>query len=522
MNEANQKFSFSRATLRIQLVLLVSTIVVVATVIFMLFTMYIQRQFFIEEFDNATLATIESARLGLEIGLKEENFESINTVVSWVKENDNVRFIALADEDGFLLATYPDNLSYTVDEIQSFGSIISYSDTLFVREEEWTSSIGGDGALFIGFSTKYLLELEQENIWNLAFIISIVLSGAVITSFFMAKGITRPLEQLRIVAKKISNNNLETRANNNAGSPEIRSVAVSFNTMVDKLMDTQKQRISEMETFNMSLEERNQKIEEINTKLIDSITYSIHIQQSILPGESLLNTEHYESFQLFRPKDIVSGDLYWFTEKDGKYYWAVVDCTGHGVPGSFMTVVGGTLLNNIIKSGKYTSAAEVLEILDDSVRDFLRQDEEETATRDGMDMSLIIFDPVEQKFTYSGARRHLIYIDQNGELQEIKSVRRSVGGKKIKTDRLFEDHHLDNMHDTMLYLTTDGFADQFSDTNEKFGSLRLKSIFAQIYRSPLDQQKNELTDILETHMGTEPQIDDITIVGINIRKTQPL
>lgn len=516
MEGAKSKFSFSRATLRTQLVLLVSTIVVIATVIFMLFTMYIQRQFFIEEFDNATLATIESARLGLEIGLKEENFESINMVLSWVKENDNVRFIALADEDGYLLASFPEEIPYSVQDLRNLGSVISYSDTLFVREEDWVSSIGGDGALFIGFSTQYLKDLEQENIWNLAFIISVVLSGAVITSFFMAKGITRPLEQLKIVTRKISNNNLETRANFDAGSPEIRSVAISFNTMVDKLMDTQKQRISEMETFNLSLEERNEKIEEINTKLIDSITYSINIQQSILPGESLLKTPHYDSFQLFRPKDIVSGDFYWFTQQAGKYYWAVVDCTGHGVPGAFMTVVGGTLLNNIIKSGENKSAADILEKLDASVRDFLRQDEEKTATRDGMDMSLVIYDPTKHDIIYSGARRHLIYVDNAGELQEIKSVRRSIGGKKVKTDRPFADHYIPSVQGSTLYLTTDGYADQFSDSNQKFGSLRLKSIFTEIHKKPLADQESHLNHILENHMGSEPQIDDITIVGINI------
>jgi signal transduction histidine kinase len=260
--------AFFRLRLRTQMVAAVSFLVVIALVSFAFFSLQQQRKFYMTEFNNATLATIEAARLALDIGLKDENYEAIGTVLRWVKENENVEFIALIDEFDEIVALFPDSGNYSVLFIRELPTTLDLSEKYFVREGTWTSTTSGTGRLYIGFSTRYLTLAEQRTVLNMFGVVFLVVIIGVILTYYLAKEMTKPLERLKKVTQEISNNDLNVRAETDSGSLEVQSVAKAFNHMINQLLQTQKQRLDEMESYNKNLSEQNKIIEEYNAQIL--------------------------------------------------------------------------------------------------------------------------------------------------------------------------------------------------------------------------------------------------------------
>lgn len=260
--------AFFRLRLRTQLLIAVTFLVITSLVTFAFFSLQQQRKFYMIEFNNATLATIEAARLALEIGLKDENYEAIGTVLRWVKENENVEFIALVDESDEIVALFPDSSNYSVSMIRQLSTTLDLSKKLFVREGTWTSATTEVGRLFIGFSTRYLTRAEQRTVLSMFGVVFLVVIVGVIITYYLSKEMTLPLERLKIVTEKISNNELSIRAETDMGSQEIQSVAMAFNHMINQLLQTQKQRLDELESYNKNLSEQNHIIEEYNVQIL--------------------------------------------------------------------------------------------------------------------------------------------------------------------------------------------------------------------------------------------------------------
>jgi serine phosphatase RsbU (regulator of sigma subunit) len=510
--------AYFRLRLRIQLMMLVIGLVIVAVASFAYISLNRQRSIYIQEFSNATRATIEAARLGLEIGLQDENYEAINTVLRWVKENDNVEFIALADETGELMASFPDTLGFTIADFERFPREIEFSEDRYLTEGIWKTPTGGDGRLYIGFSTQYLQKAERDSIFSLVSVVLVVSLLCALSAYYLAGELTSPLEQLRVTTQKIMRNELTERASASSGSLEMRSVAEAFNQMIEKLLESQRQRLSEMEAFNKSLGERNATIEEINRKMIDSIEYAQLIQHALFPLPSEMDLPYLKFNPLFWPKDIVSGDFYWAHNNNGALYVAVVDCTGHGVPGAFMTLIGGSFLEQIVDSHKPDEELHVvLSRMNDLVRDFLKQHSDEYVTQDGMDMALLRIDPSRRTIHFAGARRPLYVMNRAGEFEEYKAVRRSIGGKnRVALVEPFTSTAIPYEPGMRLYLTTDGFADQFSPDEHKFGSKRLKESLKAYQHMEIEYLVEKLEADLFQHRGSAEQTDDITLVGIEI------
>lgn len=516
MKPADLKASkFYRLEFRTQLLWIVLVAVVLAVGIFAAASMVLQRRLAMQEFDNATLATIESAELGLVIGLKEENFESIYTVVSWVKENPNVSFIVLTDSSQTSVAAFPEDFSLTADEIENLPRKLSLDDTVYVRKGEWAASFAGDGKLYIGFSTRYLKALEAEAFKNLFFILTLVVIGCVGFSYRIARGLVLPLESLKRVTDKVAKNATHERADPEEGSREVRAVASAFNNMLDQLLQSQRERMEQMHQFNTELADRNDLIETINQQIIDSIEYSKSIQRSLFPQTELLKTPLYEAFTLFRPRDIVSGDFYWATEWNGLVYWAVVDCTGHGVPGAFMTLVGATYLEQAVKRIGGTDPAAIMEVMNASIRQFLKQESDAPLSQDGMDMALVIIDTKSGNLHFSGARNPLVAIKADGTFIELKGDKRSIAGKKrYAVENPFTHHVLALEKNLNIYLFTDGYADQHNAEDKKIGSRRLKEHLQSIAQLPMLDQLKVLELTYDKHRGEESQIDDVTLLGM--------
>ncbi len=288
---------------------------------------------------------------------------------------------------------------------------------------------------------------------------------------------------------------------------------------------TKAKQILEEKVTEKTLQLKTEKdiVEKIKTQLeiknrdnIDSLIYAKRIQESILPSTKLISECFPQSFLFFLPRDIVSGDFYWFAETSEYYIVAVVDCTGHGVPGAFMSLVGSTLLNEIVLNKKITDPAEILTQLNKSVIKVLKQENKIGSSNDGMDMSLCRFNKDLKHLVYAGALRPL-YLFRNKILTEIKGNPHSIGGYAENITNVFVDQELTLEKDDLIYIFSDGFCDQFGhETNKKFSTKRFKEmILANSDQSMMDQNEN-LVSALWNWKGDVDQIDDILIIAIRV------
>ncbi len=257
-------------------------------------------------------------------------------------------------------------------------------------------------------------------------------------------------------------------------------------------------------------------LENKNRRIMDSLRYAETIQHSILPTNDTISEYVSDHFVLFSPKDVVSGDFYWFTRMAGKLFFAVVDCTGHGVPGAFMSLIGHDLLDTIVNQQNVLDPSAILELVNISVISTFQQ--EKQLNSDGMDISLCSIEPLEPgafKVTYAGAKRPLFYI-KSGEFNKIKGINKSVGGFQKKKNTSFQNEELFLSEGDILYLTSDGFVDQNSPKRKKYGTGRLKKQLSSISSLSMEKQKSHLLKELSSHQQEEPQRDDITIMGIRL------
>lgn len=247
--------------------ILVTIIAVIAISLFAYINGEIQKRLVYKEFERSAVTQIEAVRLGLEIGLQEENYESISEVFNWAKRNQNIDFILIYDEYEDLLTAYPDGFNINKVELDALPERISDSDDLFIKSAPWYSNISGNGKIYIGFNTQYIREAENTSFWNLTFITLLIGVGAALSAFILANSITRPIEALKNITQKFTIDNPDLRANEGKGSLEIKVLARAFNNMLDTLVETQKQRILEMENFNKSLSDRNNRLSKAYGKL---------------------------------------------------------------------------------------------------------------------------------------------------------------------------------------------------------------------------------------------------------------
>lgn len=255
-----------------------------------------------------------------------------------------------------------------------------------------------------------------------------------------------------------------------------------------------------------------------NKDIMDSLRYAETIQKSVLPISSNIDNSLNGHFVLYKPKDVVSGDFYWFTEIENRIFAAVVDCTGHGVPGAFMSMIGHELLDVIIAREHVYDPAKILELLHAGVRSILQQDEQ--MNNDGMDVCLVMIeskrDSADVQVTFAGAKRPLFHYCEGLGFHEVKGDRKSVGGWQKEKLVTFTNVQLDLKKGACLYLTSDGFVDQHSLTNKKYGTKKLRKILENISPLDLKVQEEHLTNELNTHQSTQLQRDDITVFALKV------
>lgn len=255
---------------------------------------------------------------------------------------------------------------------------------------------------------------------------------------------------------------------------------------------------------------------EINNKEIkESIQYAKRIQASILPPLKRLKEGFKESFVYYKPKDVVSGDFYWYEKVKDKYLFAVVDCTGHGVPGAFMSIIGYTQLNEIINQQKITDPGLILKELDKRVRGALNQNSlTGVNSKDGMELGIIVLNNATRQLEFSGAMRPL-YLVRNGELSIIKGDKFSIGGVS-RREKEFNTTKLDINSGDSYYLFSDGYPDQFGGPNgKKFMTKNVGDMLRGIAHLQMNEQKKIVEETIKDWMKEEEQVDDILISGIS-------
>jgi serine phosphatase RsbU (regulator of sigma subunit) len=267
-----------------------------------------------------------------------------------------------------------------------------------------------------------------------------------------------------------------------------------------------------IENLHNKLTLANSKLESAYSDIKDSINYASFIQRAILPTDDELEKVFAEFFIFYKPKDVVSGDFYSFTEKDGKIIIAVVDCTGHGVPGAFMSMIGNDQLNHIILEKEITMPAGILMELNKGVKKALKQKDKTAGHRDGMDIAICSIDYKTSCFEFAGAMRPLLYM--NGELKEIKADKAPIAGNTHE-EYEFTNHVIPFKKGEIIYLSSDGYVDQFGGKKgRKFMTRNFKKLLTSIHSKSMKEQGEIIDKTFEEWRGNLEQVDDVLIMGI--------
>lgn len=275
--------------------------------------------------------------------------------------------------------------------------------------------------------------------------------------------------------------------------------------------------IRNKQLMNLKLEQQKEELDIQNTNMTDSINYAKHIQEAMLPSDYLFKKLLPDSFILYMTKDIVSGDFYWIAQRGTKTFIAAVDCTGHGVPGAFMSIIGFDLLKNIVKEREIEDPAEILNQLNYGVSDtFRKSSTNEQSVRDGMDMALCVIDHSKHTVEFAGAMNPLCLV-RDGSISMIKGNRFSIGSYNDDDTNKFENHTLKYKTGDFIYLFSDGYADQFGGPlGKKFKQKRFLHLLLNIYHlSPL-KQKKELKENFLNWKGQMEQVDDVIVIGFKL------
>ncbi len=288
--------------------------------------------------------------------------------------------------------------------------------------------------------------------------------------------------------------------------------ALAENERITELKITQ--RTKELEEKNKQINEQSKRVITLYQDLRDSIEYARRLQESILPTTEMVKKHMPESFVYYKPKDIVSGDFYWMTTRKNKVFVAAIDCTGHGVPGAFMSLIGHNSINRAMEEADLDKPGDILKKLNQNATDALNRNKGTTTVRDGMDAALCIWDKDTDMVSFAGAMRPFIYF-KDGEMLKIRGDRASIGGQETK-DHDFASHDVQLSKGDTFYLFSDGYADQFGGKEVAGKKYKVARFYEQLQiaqTQTMEEQMATLKFNMMTWQGNHDQVDDILIIG---------
>lgn len=434
------------------------------------------------------------ARIGLETGdihINEENYQKA------VAELKNSSTIAQKINSSSILKDTYQKLSRLYDKMGDKDNALIYMK-LFMLESERKFKEENIRAI-AEIEALYNIEKKEKEIGLLQRDNNIKELQAEQRSFFII-ALSAGLFLLIILILILYNRNkLKNRANQELNEQNIA-------------IQEQKE---EIEAQKEELAEKGNSLADKNQQITDSITYAKQIQDSLLPQLPTIKKVLPDSFIFFKPRDIVSGDFYWFTEIESKIAIALVDCTGHGVPGAFMTVLANSLLNQIVIETGITSPDLIVSLLDQKIQQNLHQQQLENANTDGLDIGLVMLDKKSRKLEYTGAKIPL-YIHRKDKIEVIKPDRYSVGSTQ-QENKVFSKKEIEYKPGNTIYLSSDGFQDQFGgQKNKKFMKKNFRNLLQEIGELSIVGQKDHIEETFIHWRGSNPQTDDILVIGIKL------
>jgi len=301
--------------------------------------------------------------------------------------------------------------------------------------------------------------------------------------------------------------------NDNLGLSLIR-MSEDLSELTSHLEQKVKERTEELVKKNEEIDDQRKKLSFLFEQQTDSIKYAKRLQDAILPPNSFVNSVLPNSFILFKPKDIVSGDFYWVEKKGSRVYFAAVDCTGHGVPGAFMSLIGHNVLKHALSILNDPTPSEVLDELSRGIVATLHQGRKENTTKDGMDLTICSIDYEKGILEFSGAFNPLFFVRGN-DLQEIKVDKMSIGSFVADDQSKYTNHVIQLQKGDSIYITTDGYCDQFGGPRgKKFMAARFRDTLVSIQEKDMSDQKEILNRTIEDWKFKEDQVDDILVIGV--------
>lgn len=358
---------------------------------------------------------------------------------------------------------------------------------------------------------------------------NIISEDAVIDSRFKNDQCYKNLEQCSLFALPIILNDkikafliLENKLFRNAFSPShIESISLLCSQLAISIENIRLYESLENKVLKRTedLKKANLELEDKNIKITDSLNYAHTIQSTILPKNSDLLNHIKNFFIIWKPCNIVGGDFYWFKKTNYGFFIAVIDCTGHGVPGAMMTMSANSILDRIINENINCNPSDVLNNLNIILKTTLNQNnfsKKDLLKEDGLDIALCFINKSKSHLTYSGAGISLYY-NNNDDIIRIEADKQSIGYRRSKQDYIYKNHTIELKDNRMFYITTDGFEDQNSETsNLRYGRKKLMELMKKIHKIPLNNQKKYFENSLSEHMGNVEQRDDITLLGFKI------
>ncbi|MDG1476362.1 MAG: SpoIIE family protein phosphatase [Vicingaceae bacterium] len=413
------------------------------------------------------------------------------------------------------------------------------------------------------FHTGNATEVMQSSFSDLKWLtrwlgIALVIFG-VLVAFYTTRSIVRPVHKLKMILLSLSKG-VFPKKSIKAKSDEIGEMTNALNRVISGLdstkefaiavgagrFDTEYEPLSEEDSLGKTLikmrddlaenervleqkviertaevvekqkevELQNEKISELYEEVTDSIKYAKGLQEAILPPTEFVEKSMPDSFILYKPKDIVSGDFYWVEEKNDKVYFAAVDCTGHGVPGAFMSIVGYNALNEALRTND--DPGSILDGLNRGISKTLHNNAMGSTTKDGMDLALCCYDKKTKELQYAGAYNPL-YLIRDGEVNQLKADKFAIGGYFDDPSKKYTNHVIQLQEEDYIYIFSDGYADQFGGPKgKKFMYKRFRDHLLTLKGREMNDQKLYLDNTLEDWKGPLEQIDDILVIGIHV------
>jgi serine phosphatase RsbU (regulator of sigma subunit) len=468
----------------------------------------------------------------IELGVYSRKADEIVKIIEDTKNQLKNESKGIIDVELFLMADHPFSMNKDVMEVQGHDSLLlsafNNRDTTVIEQKgkswyqyQYIYVERSASNLYKGSVIRIISDVTaQKALFRdaaLRFILMFGITMLVVAFLIYRKirAITLPIRKLVENVDRITDGNLRERAEV-SGNNEITKLSDKFNMMIAQLESYYYELEQKVKDRTIKIEKQKEEIEEQKKHIMDSIYYARRIQNAILPSFNFIEKHLKHYFILYMPKDIVSGDFYWVHEAGDYFMIAAVDCTGHGVPGAFMSIVGFNQLNYAVTDKKARSAGKILDELNKGVISTLNENKMDDSIKDGMDMSLCVFDFKSGKAEFAGANNPL-YLIRNNELIKYKGDRFPIGAFEGTKPQLFVNNEIDIFPGDCYYLFSDGYADQFGGPdNKKLRYKKLEEFLLEIHDQPMDAQQEFLRTKLLEWKGDNDQVDDILVIGIKI------